>query len=150
MRLHTHPSPVPAVDSDRDDWWRHARCATGGRAERDTWTSDNLDVRLAAAHMCIAHCPVLARCHKEAQGYDWPGVTVGGVVYGRDGQRLDLEPPLCVACRRPTPVAVRVVRIPPAGPRSWLALCERCGGEYVTDRPTRRYCTECGWAGRRS
>ena len=98
MRLHTHPSPVPVIESDRDDWWHHARCASGGRAERDAWTADDLGVRMAAAHVCIAHCPALAQCHKEAQGHDWRGVTVGGVVYGHDG-RLDLEAPrYCATC----------------------------------------------------
>jgi hypothetical protein len=96
MKLHTHPSPVPVIESERDDWWRQARC-TDVR-DRDMWTADDLGVRLAAAHQCIAHCPVLARCHRYAQDHTWTGMAIGGVVYGYDGLPLDLEPGPCLKC----------------------------------------------------
>lgn len=97
MLLHSRPSPVPVIDSDRDDWWRHARCANA--ADRDMWTADDVWVRVAAAHQCISHCPVLARCHREAQEHTWRGTAIGGVVYGHDGLPVDIEAPRhCPTC----------------------------------------------------
>ena len=105
MILHAHPSPVPVIESDRDDWWHQARCADP--RDRDMWTSDHLGVRLAAAHQCIAHCPVLARCHREAQDSVWRGCAVGGVLYDYEGYPLDLEPQPCQACRPSLRIAMR-------------------------------------------
>lgn len=130
MRLHTHPSPAPAVDSDRDDWWRLARC-TG--PDKDCWTADDVQVRLAAAHQCIAHCPVLAACHRYAQDHTWTGMAVGGVVYGYEGQPLDLEPQPCQTCRPPLRVAM-------GHPLATLKCCERCGREFLADHSARRQC----------
>src|ERR1044072_8310760 len=114
--LHTRPSAVPVIESDRDDWWRHALCA--GPA-RDIWTADELSLRLVAPHQCIAHCPVVARCHKEAQDHEWRGMTVGGVVYDLAGRPLDLEAKPCQTCRPPLRVAM-------GHPLATLKLCERC------------------------
>lgn len=130
MLLHTRHSAVPVIDSDRDDWWRHARCAWS--ADRDAWTADDLHVRLAAAHQCIAHCPVLARCHAEAKDHTWRGTAVGGVVYGYDGLPVDMEAPRYCARCRPLPAIPH--------PCQRLALCERCGREFVADHPMRRQC----------
>ena len=98
MLLHSARSThgnAPVIDSDRDDWWRQARCAG---PDRDSWTADDMGVRLAAAHQCIAHCPVLARCHRYAQDHAWNGMAIGGVVYGYDGLPLDVEPGPCLKC----------------------------------------------------
>ena len=133
MLLHsarsTHGS-VPVIDSDRDDWWRLARCAD---ADRDSWTAGDLSVRLAAAHQCIAHCPVVAACNRQAKDHKWLGMTVGGVVYDYEGRPLDAEPSPCRKCRPP---AVRQY----VGPLAQLKLCERCGQEFLADHSARRQC----------
>jgi hypothetical protein len=107
MLLHslrsTHGS-APVIESDRDDWWHQARCAG---ADKDSWTADDLAVRLSAAHQCIAHCPVLVPCHRYARDYPWTGMAVGGVVYGYDGLPLDVEPQPCQACRPSLRIAMR-------------------------------------------
>jgi hypothetical protein len=121
----------PVIDSDRDDWWRLARCADP--RDRNMWTADALDVRLAAAHQCIAHCPVVARCHQYARDYAWTGMAVGGVVYGYDGLPLDVEPQPCQTCRPALRIAMR-------HPLATLKLCERCGREFLSDHPARRQC----------
>jgi len=129
MLLHSRPSPVPVIDSDRDDWWRHARCAA---PDRDMWTSDNLGDKLSAAHQCIAHCPVLARCHTEARNHTWRGTAVGGLVYSVEGLPIDLEPPrYCSSCQPLPPIS---------HPCQRLTTCERCGREFVADHPMRRQC----------
>jgi hypothetical protein len=86
----------PVIDSDRDDWWRLARCAA---PDRDMWTADDVHLRVAAAHQCIAHCPVVADCHRDSRDRPWRSVTAGGVVYGLDGRAVNLEPPaVCREC----------------------------------------------------
>lgn len=133
MLLHsarTTHGRVPVIDSARDDWWRLARCAG---ADRDSWTADDLSVRLSAAHQCIAHCPVVARCHKEAQEHQWRGMTVGGVVYDYEGNPLDNEPRPCRTCRPPAPRQL-------VHPLAQLKVCERCGTEFMADHPARRQC----------
>lgn len=128
MLPHSRHSAVPVIDSDRDDWWHHARCAA---PDRDMWTSDNMGDKLAAAHQCIAHCPVLARCHAETKQLGAAGAAVGGLVYGVDGQPIEMEAPLCKKCQPLPPIS---------HPCQRLALCERCGREFVADHPARRQC----------
>lgn len=133
MRLHARTSTVPGIDSDRDDWWRSARC-TG--VDRDTWTSENYVIRMHAAHQCVAHCPVLDACRRDAAGKDWRTTAIAGVVYDHEGLvQADRGFPPCAACGPPSAEENRQPR-----PRRWLGLCAICGSEFVAQHPTARVC----------
>jgi hypothetical protein len=94
--VNTFPKPTVVIDSDRDDWFRRARCNS---PDRDMWTSDDAQVRLAAAHQCRTHCPVLESCERAARGQDWRSTTVAGVAYGQSGNEVGVVPPsLCGEC----------------------------------------------------
>lgn len=80
-RITARPAPLEA---DRDEgWWHSARCKDP--RDRDMWTSESLADRRAAAHQCVAHCPVLNQCAHEAVQQRWSTATVAGVVYDHDG-----------------------------------------------------------------
>lgn len=74
-----------ALDVDTDvNWRRRGLC----RHEPDLWAAKRRELRVQAAHICRAHCPVLAQCADAMQSTPADrmiGMVVAGVIHGDEG-----------------------------------------------------------------
>ena len=92
------------MGSEGPDWRRRGLCSDL-EVDPDMWFSQELPARRFAQHLCLAHCPVLAECHKHLSGFHHRGVVVFGVIFSdREGVplRSSANSMPCFLCHKKT------------------------------------------------
>ncbi len=64
--------------SEGHDWRNRGACVG---AYSEMWLSDSKVDKRIAQHICLYHCPVLAKCRDDALDNEYVGVVAGGIIW---------------------------------------------------------------------
>lgn len=116
-------------------WVDEAACREPGVDPE--WWSDSPGL---AKHICQTHCPVRAKCDRDAQGYQWSGLVIGGYLRTDGSTRSQVQPiektDGCPTCR-PHAAPQQRARGPAELPTTTCPSCDRTVKTHLSGKPIR-------------